>query len=156
MNDPADRSPDAPAAPASAGPAATPLRMRIFWYGLAGVVTIALNPALFALFHDVLGWVNWVAYAVSLTLINVLQFLWSYFIGFRTRDRWTTSARRQGTALVIFNLLNYALVVTLQAVFPAFEKAVIVGVQVVIAVVKFVVYHYWVYPDRPAPAAEQV
>ena len=39
--------------------------------------------------------------------------------------------------------------------FPAFEKAVIVGVQVVIAVVKFVVYHYWVYPDRPAPAAAE-
>ena len=93
MNEPANRTPDAPVA--------TPLLMRIFWYGVAGVVTIALNPALFALFHDVLGWVNWVAYAVSLTLINVLQFLWSYFVGFRTRDRWTTSARRQGTALLI-------------------------------------------------------
>ena len=119
------------------------------------MVTIALNPALFALFHDVLGWVNWLAYAVSLTLINVLQFLWSYFVGFRTRDRWTTSARRQGTTLLIFNALNYALVVALQAVVPAYEKAVIVGVQVVIAVVKFVVYHSWVYPDRPVPAAAE-
>ena len=152
MNHPADRSPDAPAEPAPAGPAATPLLMRIFWYGVAGVVTIALNPALFTLFHDVLGWANYAAYAVSLTLVNVLQFIWSYFVGFRTRERWTVSARRQGTVLVAANVLNYGLVVALQAVFPAFEKLIIVAVQVVIAAVKFVVYHYWVYPDRPATA----
>ena len=155
MNHPADRSPDAPAEPAPAGPAATPLLMRIFWYGVAGVVTIALNPALFRLLNDGLGWANYVAYAVSLTLVNVLQFIWSYFVGFRTRDRWTTAARRQGTTLVVANLVNYGLVVALQSVFPKFEEVVIVAVQVVIAGLKFVVYHYWVYPDRPEPVAER-
>ena len=152
MNHPADRSPDAPAEPAPAGPAATPLLMRIFWYGVAGVVTIALNPALFRLFHHTLGWSNYAAYAVSLTLVNVLQFIWSYFVGFRTSERWTVAARRQGTVFVGANVLNYGLVVALQAVFPAWKEAVIVAVQVVIAAVKFVVYHYWVYPDRPATA----
>ena len=152
MNPPADRSPDAPAAPPPAGPAATPLLMRIFWYGVAGVVTIALNPALFRLFHHTLGWNNYAAYAVSLTLVNVLQFIWSYFVGFRTSERWTVAARRQGTVFVGANVLNYGLVVALQAVFPAWKEAVIVAVQVVIAAVKFVVYHYWVYPDRPATA----
>ena len=152
MNPPADRSPDAPAAPTPAAPAATPLLMRIFWYGVAGVVTIALNPALFRLFHHTLGWSNYAAYAVSLTLVNVLQFIWSYFVGFRTSERWTVAARRQGTVFVAANVLNYALVVALQAVFPAWKEAVIVAVQVAVAAVKFVVYHYWVYPDRPASA----
>ena len=152
MNPPADRRPDTPAEPASAGPAATPLFMRIFWYGVAGVVTIALNPALFRLFNRTLGWNNYTAYAVSLTLVNVLQFIWSYFVGFRTSERWTVSARRQGAVLVAANVLNYGLVVALQAVVPAWKEAVIVAVQVVIAAVKFAVYHYWVYPDRPAPA----
>ena len=35
-------------------------------------------------------------------------------------------------------------------VFPQFHKSVLVAVQVFVAGVKFVVYHYWVYPDRAA------
>ncbi len=143
MNEPANRSPDAAAV--------TPLHLRLFWYGVAGVVTIALNSALYAYFHDGRGWANYQAYAMSLGLLNLLQFPWSYFVGFRTREHWTVSARRQCLVLVV----NYGLVVALQEFFPAFEKTIIVGVQVVIAVVKFVVYHYWVYPDRPATAAAE-
>ena len=151
MNEPAHRPPDASAEPAATEPAPTPLLMRIFWYGVAGVVTIALNSALFAYFHDVRGWANYQAYAMSLGLLNLLKFPWSYFVGFRTREHWTVSARRQVAVL----LVNYVLVIALQEFFPAFEKAVIVAVQVVIAVVKFVVYHYWVYPDRPVPATDR-
>jgi putative flippase GtrA len=125
---------------------------RIFWYGVAGVVTIALNPALYTLFNDVFGWVNWVAYALSLGLVNILQFIWSYHVGFRTTDHWTTSAKRQGVTLVGSNLLNYFMVIGLQAVFPQWEKIIIVAVQVFIAGVKFIVYHYWVYPERPDSA----
>ncbi len=49
--------------------------MRIFWYGVAGVVTLSLNPALFTLFHNVLGWVEYGALGASLTLVGILQFL---------------------------------------------------------------------------------
>ncbi|MCE9609050.1 MAG: hypothetical protein K8R23_02365 [Chthoniobacter sp.] len=154
VTEPTHRISETPIESSGNGSEAAPLHMRIIWYGVAAVVTIPLNPALFALFHDVLGWVNYAAYAVSLTLVNVLQFLWSFFIGFRTHESWTTSARRQGVALVVFNLLNYALVIVLQAVFPMFEKAIIVGVQVAVAIVKFVVYHYWVYPERAVQVAE--
>ena len=155
MNPPADRSPDAPAEPASAKPAATPLLMRIFWYGVAGVVTLSLNPALFTLFHDVFGWVYYAASAASIGLVSVLQFVWSYFVGFRTHEHWTVSARRQGATLAVAGALNYALVVALQAAFPAWQKVVMVAVQVFVAGGKFVVYHYWVYPHRPAAASAE-
>ena len=149
---PADSVPSAPSPTTGAPRKAASLFERIFWYGVAGVVTIALNPALFTLFNDVFGWANWIAYALSLGLVNVLQFIWSYHVGFRTTDHWTTSAKRQGVTLVGSNLLNYVMVIALQAAFPQLEKLIIVAVQVFIAGVKFIVYHYWVYPERPAPA----
>lgn len=150
MKTPADRRPDVLTEPAPAGPAATPLLLRIFWYGVAGVVTLALNPALFTLFHNVFGWVQYLALGASLTLVGVLQFVWSYHVGFRTQDHWTTSARRQGATLLAAFLLSYALGLLLLPLFPLFEKTVLVAVQVFVAGVKFVVYHYWVYPDRTA------
>ena len=146
---PVDPVPADPSPAAGAPRKAASFWKRILWYGVAAIVTVPLNPALFALFHDVLGWVNWIAYAFSLALVNVLQFIWSYNIGFRTSEHWTTSAKRQGATLVGTNLLNYLIVIALQAVFPQWQKLIIVAVQVFIAGVKFIVYHYWVYPDRP-------
>lgn len=138
-----------PAAPRGRRKAA-PLIERIFWYGVAAVVTLSLNPALFTLFHKVLGWAEYLALAASLTLVGILQFIWSYFVGFRTQDHWTTSARRQGATLVGALLLSYVLGLIFLPVFPQFQKSVLVAVQVFVAGVKFVVYHYWVYPDREA------
>jgi putative flippase GtrA len=125
------------------------VRERAFWFAVAGVVTVTLNAGLFTLFNDVLGWANWVAYALSLGILNVLQFVWSYHVGFRTNDHWTSSAKRQGVTLVVSNMVNYVLVVGLQALFPHLEKVIIVGVQVFVAGVKFLTYHHWVYPSRP-------
>jgi hypothetical protein len=130
------------------------LFMRVFWFGVGGGVSICLNPALFTLFHDVLHWSNYFAYALSLTLVNVLQFLWNYFVGFRTNDHWTTSAKKQGVTLALANGLNYVLVILLQGIFPNAEKLVIVAVQILMAIFKFFAYHYWVYPRSSAPIEE--
>ncbi len=125
-----------------------PFFKRVFWFGVGGAASIYLNTFFFGLFHDRLGWSNYSAYALSLTLINVLQFLWNYFVGFRTTDHWTVSAVKQGVTLGVSNALNYAMVIALQAIFPNYKKLVIAVVQVFIAGFKFFVYHYWVYPHR--------
>ena len=147
---PAERTQDPPPAAPRGRRTAAPLLERIFWYGVAAIVTLSLNPALFTLFHKVLGWVEYLALAASLTLVGILQFIWSYYVGFRTEDHWTASARRQGATLVGALLLSYVLGLLLLPVFPQWQKSVLVAVQVFIAGVKFVVYHYWVYPDREA------
>ena len=68
---------------------------------------------------------------------------------FGRRRHWTVAARRQAVCIGSSNLLNYALVMLLQGVFPHWPAAVIATVQILIAGFKFVIYHYWVYP---APA----
>lgn len=133
---------------------AVPFLKRVFWFGVGGGVSVVLNPLLFGLFNDKFGWSNYLAYALSLGLVNVLQFLWNYFVGFKTTDHWTTSAVKQGVTLGVSNALNYVMVIALQAVFPMWEKLVIVAVTIFIAAFKFVVYHYWVYPHRPEGVEE--
>jgi putative flippase GtrA len=124
------------------------LLARAWWYALAGVVTIVVNPALFALFHEVFGWHNYVAYALSLALVNVLHLLWNYYVGFRPSESLGTSARRQVMVYAGSNGLNYVLVVGLQSIFPQWNVQIIVVVQTLLAGSKFLAYHYWVYPHQ--------
>ncbi|MEO7773852.1 MAG: GtrA family protein [Steroidobacteraceae bacterium] len=129
------------------------LVVRVFWYAVAGVITIALNPGLFALFHEVLGWNNVVAYACSLALVNGLQFIWNYHVGFRSSQPIGVSAARQITTFAASNALNYALVIALQALLPQWKLQIIVVVQTFVAGLKFLAYHYWVYPHKREHAA---
>ena len=121
--------------------------VRAYWYVIAGVVTLCLNPALFALFHQVFDWSHYVAYGLSLAIVNLLQFFWNYFVGFRSREPMSKSATRQTITFVVANALNYALVVALQAALPQWKLQIIVVVQVFVAGIKFVAYHLWVYPE---------
>jgi hypothetical protein len=122
---------------------------RIFWFVLGGVLSIFLNANLFRLLSAELHWSRYLAYGISLASVNVLLFVWNYFVGFRTTAPWSVAARRQAVCIGSSNLLNYALVMLLQGVFPRWTAAVIATVQILIAGFKFVIYHYWVYP---APA----
>jgi putative flippase GtrA len=131
--------------------------VRLFWFVIGGVLSIAVNAGLFRLFFTFFGWNRYVAYGLSLAIINVLLFLWNYVVGFRTDRHWSDSAWRQGVCLAVANGLNYALVMILQGLFPRWPEAIIAVVQVFIAFFKFGLYHYWVYPQKgedlaPEPA----
>jgi putative flippase GtrA len=128
--------------------------MRIFWFGIGGVLSIFFNAGLFRLLTAEFRWNRYLAYAVSLAAVNVLLFVWNYFVGFRTSAHWTVAARRQVVCIGSSNLLNYALVMVLQSVFPRWPEAVIAAVQILIAGFKFLLYHYWVYPAPAAPMAD--
>lgn len=119
---------------------------RLFWFVLGGLLSIAVNAGLFRLFHGIFCWNRFVAYALSLAILNVLLFLWNYFVGFETRAHWSVAAGRQAVCLAAANGLNYALVMVLQGFFPRWPEAIIAAVQVFIAFFKFGLYHYWVYP----------
>lgn len=111
-------------------------------------MSIGVNAALFRLFNSGFGWNRYVAYALSLAIINVLLFLWNYVVGFKTERHWSDAAWRQVVCLGIANSLNYALVMVLQGWFPRWPEVIIAAVQVFIAFFKFGLYHYWVYPQR--------
>ena len=144
--------------------------VRLFWFVVGGVLSIGVNAGLFRLFQSGFGWNRFAAYALSLAIINVLLFLWNYVVGFKTHRHWSDAAWRQGVCLGAANALNYALVMGLLGWFPDWPRifpgliswiipvsvaalphwpeVVIAVVQVLIALFKFVLYHYWVYAEQ--------
>ncbi len=138
------------------------------------MLSIWVNAGLFRLFSRGFGWKDWVAYAVSLAIINVLLFLWNYVVGFKSDRHWTDAAWRQAVCLGVANGLNYGLVLGLLKIFPDcpdliagasnwsplvhqkvvgfWKEGIIASVQVFIAFFKFGLYHYWVYPQRESAA----
>jgi len=125
--------------------------IRLFWFVLGGLMSIAVNAGLFWLFDSFFHWNGRAAYALSLTITTVLLFLWNYIVGFKTNRHWVDSAWRQGTCQAVAFALNYGLVTYLHGLFPLWKSAVIAGVQVFIAFFKFGLYHYWVYPPKHEP-----
>jgi len=145
---------------------------RLFWFLVGGILSIWVNAGLFRLFTHGFGWRDSVAYALSLAIINVLLFLWNYVVGFKSDRHWTDAAWRQAVCLTVSNGLNYILVLVLLKLFPQcpdfvasltsfstlvhdkavgfWKEGIIAAVQVFIAFFKFGLYHYWVYPQRPA------
>jgi putative flippase GtrA len=134
-----------------------PFFTRLILFLVGGVLSIGVNAGLFELFHTYFGWNRFVAYALSLAIINVLLFLWNYCVGFRTTRHWGDSAWRHVVCLSVTNGLNYGLVMLFQGILPDWKTAVIAVVQVFIAFFKFGLYHYWVYPrEEHAPPAKGV
>jgi uncharacterized membrane protein YesL len=103
---------------------------------------------LYDLFHVYFGRGHYVAYALSLTIVTILLFLWNYLVGFKTDRHWTDSAWRQAVSQVICLALNYAMVTTLVGMIHGHDKLIIAAVQIFIAFFKFGLYHYWIYPQR--------
>ena len=60
------------------------LIMRLVWFVVGGLASIALNAGLFRLFHFQVGLNRFVAYGLALSLSAVVLFVWNYFVGFRT------------------------------------------------------------------------
>jgi len=152
------------------------LFVRLFWFVVGGVLSIGVNIGLFRLFQSGFGWSHYVAYALSLAIVNVLLFLWNYVVGFKSDRHWTDAAWRQGVCLGVANGLNYALVMILQGLLPhwpewiqtlvsmgnpawvvklpRWPEVIIAAVQVFIAFFKFGLYHYWVYAEQPPAVAD--
>ena len=118
-------------------------------------MSILGSTQFFRLFHDYFGWGYYPAYALSLAIVTTLLFLWNYFIGFKTDRHWTHAAWRQVVCQIGCVALDYLLVTTLIGIFRSHESLIISVVKVFVAVlVKFALYHYWIYPQRAAAGGE--
>ncbi|MBX7157327.1 MAG: hypothetical protein K1X66_02945 [Verrucomicrobiae bacterium] len=140
---------------------------RIFLFGVGGVLTISFNIALVSIFTEGLHWpdiivkftgwskyitpgLNWsfsYAYAVSLAAVTGLAFLWSYHINFRTSALWHDCAPRYLCVLGVSYLVNWWFTQMLVENFPGREKVIIIFMTMVVSGLKFLGYHFWVFPQ---------
>jgi putative flippase GtrA len=144
-----DPTPDHPStAPVSAEPAKQPLTSRLFWFVVGGGVSYVLNAGPFVLLRTKGGFSPETAYAISLGTLTLLMFFWNYFINFRTTHRKRDCAPRYLTTVFGLMLFNYLLAQIGFRLLPQWEHYVILGVQVILAGLKFYLYNHWVFPRQ--------
>jgi putative flippase GtrA len=131
---------------------------RLFWFGMGGGLSVAINASIFFLIREQLGWSEAGALAVSLVVVTTVFAIWNYRLNFRTDRDWRECLTRYLAAVAFCFALNYAIGLTGIKELGS-TKLRIVGVlftvQVLVSAVKFVLYHRWVYPragfgSRPA------
>lgn len=125
------------------------LGARLLWFTVGGLISVALNYAVyFAAYHQ-LHWPRGLALGISVAVVTAVFSLWNYFINFRTARRFHQSTARYLGVVALGYVLNYAIALTGLAHFgktKALEFAVLAAVQVLVAGLKFLLYHAWVYP----------
>ncbi|HEX8280355.1 MAG TPA: GtrA family protein [Chthoniobacterales bacterium] len=132
-----------------ATPPVQSLPSRLLWFAVGGLISVAINYAVYFVAYHQLGWTRSVALALSLALVVTLFAVWNYFVNFRTARRFHESTARYLAVIALSYALNYAIALTGMTHFgktKALEFAILAGVQVLVSGLKFVLYHAWVYP----------
>jgi putative flippase GtrA len=122
--------------------------MRLFWYFAGGALSFGANAGVFVLLHSRLGFTEEVAYAVSLALVMGFNFAWSYFVNFRTESGLRSCLPRYAVTQAAAYCINYLTTQALFELVPDRQKLVILFTQVMMAGVKFLSYHFWVFPRK--------
>ncbi len=117
-------------------------------FGLGGLLSYALNTAIFLFLRRNVGADDRIAYAVSLTVTSVVSYSWSYFVNFKTSRSLRSALTRYLTAVGVGYVLNYVLVQIGLSFWWEKPKLVILVVMVLIAGLKFLAYHLWVFPQH--------
>lgn len=128
---------------------------RLVMFGMGGALSYVLNTAVFLLLHRSAGLSEEIAYAVSLTLMTVITYSWSYWINFRTSRSFRSCLPRYLATMAIGYTLNYTLVQVGFNLWPGRQKLIILIVMALVAVLKFVIYHKWVFPRDASESVVQ-
>ncbi len=154
---------ESPSTPALGEPkqAKQPLVARLGFFVLGGLGSTALNKSILSVTQH-LGWPLAAGYAASASSTAVIFFLWSYFINFRTSRVWKDCLGRYMTVFLFSLLMNYLLGLCGLKHFGSrgLVGFLVIGcVQSFTGLIKFLLYHFWVFPHAdksavpPDPAA---
>jgi hypothetical protein len=131
-----------------------PLVARLGFFVLGGVGSTTLNSSLLDVAKHFWGWPYAAGYAFSAAGTAFIFFLWSYFVNFRTSRVWKHCLGRYLVCMLLALLMNYVIGVCGLKHFGSTRLArflVIGAVQSFTGGIKFLLYHFWVFPHVPAP-----
>ncbi len=132
---------------------------RLFWFGVGGGLSVAINSTIFFIVRGRLGWPDWSALAVSLVVVTTVFAIWNYRINFRTERGWRECLHRYLAAIAICFAINYVVSLTGLKQFGSTRLGVVLVflcVQTPVAAVKFLLYHRWVYPTHSPSTTSSV
>jgi uncharacterized membrane protein len=122
---------------------------RLCWFGIGGVISVALNIGPFHWIRTRTSLSDGAALAISLTTVTLIFSIWNYFINFRTKRGWRECQVRYLVAVTFCYLLTYSLALTgikQWGQTNTMAYCIVAASQIGVAGVKFFLYHFWVYP----------
>jgi hypothetical protein len=135
-----------------------PLPARLGFFVLGGLGSTTLNSTILDLTRHYFGWPYAAGYAVSAASTAFVFFLWSYFVNFRTSLVWKNCLGRYIACVLLALLMNYLIGVCGLKQFGSTRLArfIVIGiVQSFTGGIKFLLYHYWVFPYADGPARKE-
>jgi len=128
---------------------------RLGFFVLGGVGSTAVNSSILNAALHFLHWNYAAGYALSACSTAVIFFLWSYFINFRTSLVWKNCIGRYITCFLLALLFNYLIGLSGLKHFGSSNlmRILVIGVvQSFTGGIKFLLYHFWVFPYAEGPA----
>ncbi|MEA3186393.1 MAG: hypothetical protein QOD99_223 [Chthoniobacter sp.] len=131
----------------------------MLWFVVGGVGSAGMNTLLTQFFDHQLRWRTGPSLAVSFAIMTVFFFLWNYFINFRTSVNWHECLWRYlGSVAVCYGinlLISFSAIKRFGAEKSWQRFLIIAGVLSITGGVKFLLYHFWVFPHgKPAKTIE--
>ncbi|MBN2618555.1 MAG: GtrA family protein [Spirochaetales bacterium] len=106
-----------------------------------------LKVALSSLFNVVLDFNYNIAYALTLSLVILYNFFYNVFVTFKVRGGLKGRFVRYVSFVIIFNGLDYLLVLLLNNILNLFQLSIFI-VTGCLMIVKFFVFNKWVFHDQ--------
>jgi hypothetical protein len=122
---------------------------RIFWFAVGGAISVTLNIGPFHWMRTRTALPDSVALAISLTVVTAIFSVWNYFINFRTKRGWRGCQVRYLAAVSVCYVATYALALSGIKQWGhtnSIAYCIVAATQIAVAGVKFLLYHFWVYP----------
>jgi putative flippase GtrA len=135
-----------------------PLVARLRFFALGGVGSAFTNFSILYAATHFLHWKYNAGYALSAGSTAVVFFFWSYFINFRTSLVWKNCIGRYIICFLLALLMNYLIGVTGLKHYGSsrpLQLLVIFIVQSFTGGIKFLLYHFWVFPYAEGPARKE-
>lgn len=135
-----------------------PLPARIGFFLLGGIASASLNSTILEFARDHLKWPNSGGYALSAASTAAVFFLWSYFVNFRTSRVWKNCLGRYLAVVLLALLINYIIALCGLKTYGSTKllRAIIIFiVQSFTGSIKFLLYHFWVFPHADDPVKEE-
>ena len=142
--------------PASNPKPKQPLVARLGFFVLGGVGSTTINSSILDATKTFWGWPYVLGYAFSAASTALIFFLWSYFVNFRTSRVWKNCLGRYLACVLLALLMNYLIGICGLKHFGTTRLArfLVIGVvQSFTGGIKFLLYHFWVFPYADAPPA---
>jgi hypothetical protein len=134
------------------------LHARLLWFGVGAILNYVLITTPFSWLSAHTRLPVWAISGLSVGLATAFFFVWNYYVNFRTEARARTVVTRYLVAVAAMWLLASALLTWLKHIDMDLALRVgtdvldfdVIGTQVFLGGLKFLLYHKWVFPAARA------